>query len=387
MLVAGLDIGNSDGGAERSGLDLALNLDRTLFAPTVCAFWRTGSAIERRYEVDLANAGVHLVYATAQGAKRNSADARHGLSRICALVLGGNFALAHAHHEGGALGIALARLAGARCSVLRSMHMPLHLQWGIGAPAVVQRLLFSHLLFPIVLNAEVAITPWYARGLNVRWVSRALRKPVEMIYNARTVAVVAPRAHSDPLRWRIGTVGRLVEQKRPDVLLEALPQILADSPGLQAELVFVGDGPLRSSLEQRVKQLGIAAHVHFLGQRDDALDVLTAFDLFVLPSDWEGLPNVLLEAISLGVPAIVSNIAGSTDLIQHGVNGRVFERGSSQSLAEQVSAAIRDTGSTHRMARQAQSVLPEFSVEHAVQHYQSLYGVLLSRSARRATVK
>ncbi len=387
MLVAGLDIGSADGGAERSGVDLCLHLDRTRYAPTLCAFWRTGSVMESSYVQQLERAGVPLVFATPPGARRNSPDARDGLSFIRALVLRGPYALAHAHHEGGALGLALARLSGARCRVLRSTHMPLDLEWGIGWPARLQRAVFSKCLFPAVLDAEVAIAPWYALALNARVVTRARRRPVEMIYNARSVPLVAPRNRGPDQAVRIGMVGRLVDQKRPDLLIEALPAVLAALPGRAVTCVFIGAGELLPALQQRAAALGIAASVQFLGQRDDALAHLQACDLFALPSRWEGLPNVLLEAIGCGVPAIVSDIPGSTDLIQQGATGRVFASGDVAAFAAQIIAAIRDPAGSARMATAAQAHLPAFSAENAALRYQALYASLLSRSERRAIAK
>lgn len=115
-------------------------------------------------------------------------------------------------------------------------------------------------------------------------------------------------------------VGRLSEEKGQDVLLEAFAQVVR---GLgTARLTFVGDGPTAGRLASQARELGLADRVRFTGFRADPAPYFFHADAVVLPSRWEGFPNVLLEAISAGVPVVATECAGaSAEIVQPGVNG------------------------------------------------------------------
>jgi glycosyltransferase involved in cell wall biosynthesis len=141
-----------------------------------------------------------------------------------------------------------------------------------------------------------------------------------------------PEAH------RLVCVGRLAEQKGPLLLIEAAGRLAAE--GLAFELVLIGDGPLRRSIEERVARLGLRGHVRLLGwQGAEAVreEILRARAL-VLPSFAEGLPVVLMEALALGRPVISTYVAGIPELVTPGVCGWLVPAGSVDALTE----AMRD---------------------------------------------
>jgi glycosyltransferase involved in cell wall biosynthesis len=116
-----------------------------------------------------------------------------------------------------------------------------------------------------------------------------------------------------------GTVARLIESKRVDVLIDALGLLRAERPGRDIRLVVVGDGPERAGLEARAK--GLAGAVVFAGLRSDVPDCLTAFDAFAFASVTEGFGLVLLEAMAARLPVIATGIAPMTDLVRDGETG------------------------------------------------------------------
>lgn len=115
-----------------------------------------------------------------------------------------------------------------------------------------------------------------------------------------------------------GTVGRLLPQKNQSFLLDVFADILKRDS--LSELAIVGKGELRPSLEAKAKDLGIERHVHFIGSVSNVPDYLKAFDVFLLPSLYEGLPLVSIEAQASGLPTVVSNgvppMAKCSDLIR-----------------------------------------------------------------------
>src|SRR4029453_11595231 len=105
------------------------------------------------------------------------------------------------------------------------------------------------------------------------------------------------------------TPARLHPQKGHEYLLAAAAQIP------DATFVLAGDGPLRSELEVRARELGIAGRCLFLGERADVPDLLAAADLFVLPSLFEGLPVSILEAMAAGRPVVATAIGGTDEVV------------------------------------------------------------------------
>lgn len=114
----------------------------------------------------------------------------------------------------------------------------------------------------------------------------------------------------------LGCVARLEEQKGHRFLLEALARLNepARSSG-RFRALLVGDGRLRAELEQRAAELGVAAWTRFLGTRHDVPDILKALDICVMPSLWEGLSVAMLEAMAAGLPLVISDVSGVSQVI------------------------------------------------------------------------
>ncbi len=116
-----------------------------------------------------------------------------------------------------------------------------------------------------------------------------------------------------PNRRLIASVGRLDEQKRLDWLLNLAPEFLAALP--EHDLVIVGDGPMAGKLHAMSAKSQFGARIHLVGWRPDVPAVLRASDLFVLPSNWEGMPNALLEAMGCGKPVVCTDVEGVREVL------------------------------------------------------------------------
>jgi glycosyltransferase involved in cell wall biosynthesis len=114
----------------------------------------------------------------------------------------------------------------------------------------------------------------------------------------------------------IGCVARIEEQKNPLFALNLLVHLHAN-----VRLVWVGDGRLRNEFEDRVKELGLGGRVHLDGWRSDARERMSGFDIFLLPSLYEGFPFAVLEAMAAGLPCIVSDVDGTREAVEQGVTG------------------------------------------------------------------
>jgi glycosyltransferase involved in cell wall biosynthesis len=138
------------------------------------------------------------------------------------------------------------------------------------------------------------------------------------------------------------SVGRIAEQKGQLVLIEAL-SILKQKNGFTPSIEIIGDGPLKDTVESRVRQYGLSNQVRLTGwQPQQAVTAAIASSrIFVLPSFAEGLPVVIMEAFALSRPVITTYIAGIPELVKHNENGWLVPAGNAEQLAIQIESALQ----------------------------------------------
>lgn len=145
------------------------------------------------------------------------------------------------------------------------------------------------------------------------------REKLVRIYNPVDIAMIRGISNDTVSPYRgqgphVVAVGRLQHEKAYDVLLQAFPQVLQAFPG--ARLTILGEGPLESQLKKQATELGVEHAVNFPGFQQNPWSYVKHADLFVLASRFEGLPNTLLEALALGVPAVATDCPGGVREIQ-----------------------------------------------------------------------
>lgn len=178
-----------------------------------------------------------------------------------------------------------------------------------------------------------------SRGLKLLAQNTGRDIPIEMIPNGVDAAFFqssdkhALFADGDSVT-RLLTVGRLNPQKGMDVLLRAFAQ-LRTQVQKKLQLWVVGDGPLKSSLEELARTLKIDQDVFFFGWRDqkELASFYASADVFVLSSHYEGMPNVVLEAMASGLPIVATDVSGTGEIVSHGENGYLVKPGDADDLA------------------------------------------------------
>ncbi|HVX10640.1 MAG TPA: glycosyltransferase [Pirellulales bacterium] len=180
-----------------------------------------------------------------------------------------------------------------------------------------------------------------------------------------------------PTARLIGAVGRLCPQKRVKDLIWAadLLKVVRDD----VHLLIVGDGPHRERLEQFRRQVRIEDKVHFLGHRSDVPRLLPHFDLLWLASEYEGLPNVIMEAMAAEVPVVATDIPGNRDLVVSDETGYLVPLGDRAAFARQANKLLEDAALARRLGEAGRRrVLTEFTVERMVERHAQLYREVLS---------
>lgn len=177
-------------------------------------------------------------------------------------------------------------------------------------------------------------------------------------------------------------VGRLTEQKNWRCLIRALPLI---NHQLDWRLIICGDGEDKEALTALVGSLGVSEHVEVLGYRADAQAIMRQANLLIMPSWYEGMPNVLMEALALGVPCLASDIPAVRDLVGDSRCLHTFDPASPEALASLIDNAL----ASPRMLigpRDAGSLLVEnYSVQKMSERYKRYYSDVLSRMNNRVT--
>ncbi len=179
------------------------------------------------------------------------------------------------------------------------------------------------------------------------------------------------------------TVGRMTEQKGYSFLLEAIPEIVAGEP--RAHFIWVGTGPEQPQLEKRARELGVERHIHFAGRRHDVPLFIASSDLFVLPSLFEGMPLVVLEAMAAGLPVIGTRVSGTSEEIVDGLTGRLVDPSSVEGLARGVLEAASEPQRAAGWARAARRRFQdEFRAARMAREMKALYYRLLAERRQPA---
>ncbi|MCA1185676.1 MULTISPECIES: glycosyltransferase [unclassified Saccharopolyspora] len=320
-----------EGGAGAMALRGALALDRREFDVTVI----TGSG--GRLLRDAAAAGAACVLEPSLRAPIAPADDLRALLRLTALLRRGSFDVVHTHcAKAGALG----RVAAVRAGMRRIVHSYHGFPFHEFQRAPRRR---TYLAVERALGRVTDVALCVGTGVAVEAVRRGLIAPDRV----RTTGVAVPPVPVDPKRARrelglpaaavvVGAVGRLVYQKAPEDWVAALAALRRpDVTG-----VWIGDGERAARVRAAAARLG--ARVVLAGDRADAPELVPAFDVFVQPSRYEGLPLAVVEAMSAGVPVVATAVNAIGDVVVPGVTGLLVPPARPDLLASAVSRLLAD---------------------------------------------
>jgi glycosyltransferase involved in cell wall biosynthesis len=179
----------------------------------------------------------------------------------------------------------------------------------------------------------------------------------------------------------VGTVGNMKRQKRHDLFLRAIAAARRDMAGLHGVIVGrdLGEEP---SLRKLRAELGLEEHVHFAGGVTDTAPWLRAFDLFLLTSDHEGLPNVVLESMAAGCPVVATDVGGVREIIRDGQSGVIIPRRDEATAAHAIVELLNDRSRRNTIAEEARTrVRQQFSTSAMVEAHVRLYEKLLAPSS------
>lgn len=224
----------------------------------------------------------------------------------------------------------------------------------------------------VLVNAEALRSEGEAHGMRCRWELIPSGVDVDRFVGNRSATEAKTELGLDPARAVVGTVGRLEERKGHDLFLHGAREMLERANGTRPQILIVGDGPLRERLMAQAARLEIADSVRFTGAVPDVRVALSAMDVFVLPSNAEGMSNALLEAMAARRPVVATDVGGTNEVLNG--SGTLVCPGDAQALAGAVMALLADPARAARRAEAGrQRVVERFSARAMVSRLEELY--------------
>jgi len=357
------------GGAETVALRVASGMDTSLFDVSACSLTGPGP-MESRFR--------------AQGV-RTHALVPHGPpgARRLALVLAlvrllrrERVDILHSHNSMPLVcGTPAALIAGVR-SVVCTRHA-ISLSGELDRSWLLERAVVRLVDHQIAVSRRVL-----ERGLRTR---RIVPGRASVIFNGVDTSLFCGRERGGGSAGgtvTLGCVARLSHEKCHCHLISAVNELL--HRGCDVELKIVGSGDLRDDLFEQAARLGLGSHVDFMGTRSDVPELLRGFDIFVLPSRFEGLPLTVIEAMASGLPVVATQVGGLAELVQDGVNGLLVPPEDPSALADAIETLVRAPELCARMGRAGREIaVSRFDLSVAVRRHEELYLRLLG--APRAT--
>lgn len=176
---------------------------------------------------------------------------------------------------------------------------------------------------------------------------------------------------------------RISDQKGHRYLLESIWKLKSNPSTQRVHYILAGDGPLMEEMMQLAEKAEIDGQVHFLGFRNDMDQLLRCCDFVVLPSLWEGLPLVLIEALSAGKPSVATDVDGSAEVIEHGRTGLLVPPADPEALSTAIAEMASDEGMRERFGANGVKVFNEkFDVKIHIEKIQRVYESIPARTRR-----
>ncbi len=201
---------------------------------------------------------------------------------------------------------------------------------------------------------------------------------IEVIYNGINLEDFSFQPSFDRREKKVGVIANFYPEKGQRFFLQAVPHIKQVFP--DTEFILVGEGERRQATENLCKEMGIGGMVKFLGLREDIPEILSSLRVLVIPSVREGLPNVLLEALSTGTPVVATRVGGIPEVIRQGEEGILIPPADPMSIKQAVCFLLSHPEKAREMGRKGRKLAEtRFSLQRMLQDYQQMYLFLLSK--------
>lgn len=212
---------------------------------------------------------------------------------------------------------------------------------------------------------------------NKKYFSKSVQKKCSVIFNPVAFQPYKGIALSTEKSEKIVSVGRIIKQKNNLMLINSFKNICNEFENLK--LVFYGEGNMKPELENRIKEMGIGGKVVFAGNVKDVIDNIKDARIFVMTSDYEGMPNALLEAMCAGLPVISTKVSGAVDVIESGENGILVGLNDEKALSDAMRSFLQDEAFAKKCGENAVEVSELLDGDVIMKQWEYVIEVVLSQ--------
>jgi len=352
----------SIGGLQQVVLNICKYIDRSIFDVSILCLRSTGE-----YAHDLEEMGINIACLDRSGTAKDYFN----FLKIRKFLLAGEFNIIHTHNTEPFIDGTLSALISNVKTLIHTDHarnFPDHKHY------MFAEWVMSHFAYRVV-----GVSEHTAYNL-IRYESINPSKVV-VIKNGIDCEKYSPKVDSGNLRDSLDIDGnfpilglcvRLSKQKGIVYLLRALPEVIKIFP--KTRLVIVGSGREEKFLKNLSHEIGVDKNVIFLGARTDIPQLIKLFDIYVLPSLWEGLPMVVLESMATGCPIIATDVGGNGSVIQHNINGSLIPPKKPAAISNEIIRLSSDPSLRRRyMDNGLDTVHKDYCAQIMTRKYESLY--------------
>jgi len=169
----------------------------------------------------------------------------------------------------------------------------------------------------------------------------------------------------------VGMIACFKKQKAPLDFIKTAKLVCAEKS--DTKFILVGDGVLRKQIEDEIKKLNLEKNVILTGWRKDSNEIIKIFDVFVLTSLWEGLPRVIVESMSAGIPVVATYIDGTKEIVREGLTGFVVHPHETEKMAERILRLLNNADLRKKFSQEAKKRVQEFDIDLMVSQQEKLY--------------
>lgn len=357
----------NNGGAETLAIRLAEKLDKNIFSPSICSLSDQGPLRELVVEKGIP------FYSLG---KKEGKDFGVAL-RVKKLLEEKNITLIHTHNQGPLLYTYLGTLWSYKPAIVHTEHINMTQETSYSPRHVLYNKLIYH-----CLDGFISIAKHLTDEFTVKYNLSSAK--VATIHNSIDLSPIPESCEEylcnelglDPGDFLLGNISALRPQKDHATLIKAMEIVVQKYSN--THLVIVGEGELESELKRLVHTLNLERNISFLGYRSDIKNLLLQFDLFVLPSLYEGLPLCILEAMEAGRPIVATNVEGTNELVRHGQTGLLTPAKDQTAMANAICSMISDRKTAAAMGKNARTLVEEeYDFDRMIKKYEDFYQNIL----------
>jgi len=380
QIIKGLDIGGDSGGAELFGIKLARELNKMPnINVLICAFYSVGTETEKIWLENLNKEGINTFFVSEWRGNNNINKFFKGMRNLISCISNNHLDVCHSHFQLGTLAVVILKFLKFTKTAYRTSHI--RKEWNHGKWTWALSPIFMKRIFPNYLDGEIGVSKAVCDYLINRRPGKINKSKIHLIYNGIDVKQFREKSRL-PLPERdlqllnqskhnIGCVGRLTEQKGYPYIIESMSELTQSIPDVK--LHIAGDGELKADLEKLVVDSNLVDNIKFMGLKNNVPALMHNWDLFVLPSLWEGFPTVVMEAMLSGVPVIATDIPGTNELVMHQETGLLVPPKDSSALSNSIEKIFFQDSLRKKLIENAKKHVLQFSMEIIAQTYHNLY--------------